>query len=228
MPDTPVPESTPFDRLGMKTGDVLHLESIDTKTRFTVKLIGYVPGGSILVLPPVIKGKQVLLRKDKIYNVRAAVGGKVCAFRTQVLFTHMQPYAYSHLQYPEEMQALQVRESERVDVRIEASVTSEFDTGTGEWPRDALMVDLSKSGCGLRTRLPIGVPGHEVVVHFIVTVAGVSKQLHLKSVIRNRIPLDEEGPHRFFYGLQFAQLSEAARLVLNGFIFEKLRERDGG
>ncbi|RMF14435.1 MAG: flagellar brake protein [Gammaproteobacteria bacterium] len=219
--------STPFDKLGLKTGDPLHLESIDTKSRFTVRLIGYVPGGSILVLPPVIKGKQMLLKKDKLYNVRAAVGGKVCAFRTQVLYTHLQPYAYSHLLYPQEMQALQVRESERLDVHLDATVTSEFDTGAGEWPKDAVIVDLSKSGAGVRCQEPLGVEGHEVILHFIVTVAGVSKQLHLKSVIRNRIPLEGES-HRYFFGLQFTQLSEAARLVLNGYIFEKLRERDGG
>lgn len=215
----------PFERLGLQVGDPLSLESSDHSVRYSVKLIGYLPNGSVLVTQPVVEGKQLLLKPGRPFTVRSAVKNKVFAFNTQVKHNPMQPYPYVHLEYPKSMLALEVRNAERVKVDIIAEVTSDFDTGSGEWPKTVTITDLSRTGAGVRCDSLLGREGDELKLKCTLTVADITKVFGLASIIRSRnynSAADFEGP-RYSYGLQFVNLSEAARIVLSGFIYEQQR-----
>ena len=211
----------PFEKLGLKIGDPLHLESADQTSRYLVKLIGFLPSQSIIVTAPVVDGRQIILKKDRPFTIRSLANNNAFAFQSSVRAVNLQPYPYIHLDYPKEMLTIQVRNAARLEVSIPVRVESEFDSGTGEWPKEALIYDISKTGAGLRSVNLLGDDGDEIILNFVVTVAEVSKNFKVAAIIRNKNRLEDDYlPLKFSYGLQFKKLSEAARIVLSGFIYE--------
>jgi c-di-GMP-binding flagellar brake protein YcgR len=212
----------PFERLGLQVGDSLSLESPDHSVRYTVRLIGFLPNASVIVTQPLVDGRQVLLKTGRPFTARSAVRNKVFAFNTQIKHYAHQPYAYMHLEYPKTMLALEVRNAERIKVGIQAEVVSDFDTGTGEWPKKVTITDLSRTGAGVQSETMLGREGDEVKLRCTLTVADITKAFSLSSVIRSMNYVDAPlGDAQFLYGLQFYNLSEAARIVLSGFIYEQ-------
>ncbi len=211
----------PFEKLGLKIGDPLHLEGLDHSGRYQVKLIGYAPGQSIVVTAPMVENKQVLLKKDRPFTVRSLAQNNAFAFQSRVLAVPMQPFLHVHLEYPKEMMTIQVRNAARLVVEMPTRVLSEFDTGTGEWPKSGLIYDISKTGAGLRSEQSLGIVNDEILLQFNLTVAGISKTFKISAIIRNKTRLAGEYlPYKFNYGLQFCNLSDAAKIVLSGFIYE--------
>ncbi len=211
----------PFEKMGLRVGDPLHLEGLDHSGRYQVKLIGYLPGQGVMVTMPVAEGKQVLLKKDRPFTVRSIARTSVFAFSSHITMVSMQPFPHLCLEYPKELLAVQVRNASRLKVELPTIVSSEFDAGTGDWPKEAMITDISKSGAAIKSIEHLGVKGDEIVLQFLVTVSGISKNFKLNTIIRNRTPLDaEEHPYRFSYGLQYQGLSDAAKIVLAGFIYE--------
>lgn len=212
----------PFERLGLQAGDPLSLESSDHSVRYNVRLIGFLPNASIIVTQPLIDGRQVLLKSGRPFTVRSAVRNKVFAFNTQIKHNAHQPYAYMHLEYPKTLLTLEVRNAERIKVGIQAEVVSDFDTGTGEWPKRVTITDLSRTGAGVQSDSMLGREGDELKLKCTLTVADVTKAFSLAAVIRSMNYVDSPlGDTQFLYGLQFYNLSEAARIVLSGFIYEQ-------
>jgi len=212
----------PFEKLGLAVGAPLNLEAAELQLKYRVKLIGYYPGHSIIVSSPVIEGKQVVVNKDRPFKVRSLAKNNAFAFQTTVKAVALQPFPYIHLDYPKAMVTLQVRNADRLQVSLNARITSEFDLGNGEWPKLGLIYNLSKTGAGIRCNDSLGDNGDEVVVHFPVVVAGVTKNFKLIAVVRNKGLLGAEWlPHRYIYGLQFRGLSGAANIVLSSFIYEQ-------
>lgn len=211
----------PFEKLGLKTGAPLNLEAADLSARYRVKLIGYLAGNSVIVSSPVVEGKQIVLTRDRPFTVRSLAKNNAFAFQSSVKAVALQPYPYVHLEYPREMVTIKIRNADRQEVDIPARVASDFDIGNGEWPKQGTIYDLSKTGAGLRSGENLGDNGDEIVLHFPVRVAGVTKNFKLAAIIRNKLILEAEYlPLKFGYGLQFKELSDAAKIVLCGYIYE--------
>lgn len=210
----------PFDSLGVPVGSPLTIETLSPHRRLTVKMIGYVSGRSILISPPMREGKEQLLEVGETVAVRLLIRKKICAFEARIKYRSLQPYTYYHIEYPSEMVSLQVRSSERVSVNIPVLIESDFDIGMGEWPKQAVITDLSKTGTALKCAESIGDKGHEVIVKLDVNVSGLSRSLSLNGVIRNK---ELQGPDSSFYtfGLEFTDVRDEDKLSLAGFIYEK-------
>lgn len=220
MADTFKPRTLeiPFHELGLKVGDTLFLESLDGGQRYQARLVGYVTDRSILILPPEIDGREILLKKDRAFTARLAVRSRVCAFRTQVRAINHQPYPLIHLEYPRDFLALEVRETERVWVDIDAHVHRAFSEGS----IPVKLFDLSAGGAGIESRQPLGDDGSEIFLRFSLTVAEVTRGLNLRGRIRNMHPvLRDDGEHLYSYGLHFEELSNTAKLFINSFIYER-------
>jgi c-di-GMP-binding flagellar brake protein YcgR len=149
----------------------------------------------------------------------------VVAFETKVAYRSIQPYSYYHLVYPDNITALQIRNSERVTTHIAAQVDSDFDI-VGEWPKPAYIDNLSKTGARMSSPQSLGEKGHELLVSFEVSASGVTKEICLPSIIRN-IELNtdekvgEEG--RYIVGIQFVNLTDEQILTLSSYIYENER-----
>lgn len=208
----------PFHDLGIQVGDPMFLESLDRDgRRYSVKLVGFVPERSIIVLPPEVDGREVLLKKDRPFTARLAVRSRVCAFRTQVRNLTMQPFPLIHLDYPRDFLALEVRETERVWVAIEGSVHRAFNDGSVP----VNIFDLSAGGAGVESREPLGDNGAELFLKFTLNVTDVTRGLNLRARICNMHPVvRDDGTSLYSYGLNFVDLSNTARIFINSYIYE--------
>lgn len=212
-------DQQPFESLNVPVGTQITVETISPHRRLQAKLIGYVPGKSILISPPLKDGKENLLDLDESVTIRMLIRQQICAFESRVKYRSLQPFNYYHLQYPTELMSLQVRSSERVDVAIKVLIDSEFDIGVGEWPKHATITNLSKSGSALLCPDSFGEKGHEIIVNLDVEVSGLQRSLSINGVIRNK-EASEADKNMFSYGIEFVELSDEDILSLTGFIYE--------
>ena len=209
----------PFESLGVSVGTPLTIETVSANRRVSVKVLGYAAGKSLLVSAPLKEGKEQLLEVGEVVAVRLLIKKQICAFETRVKYRSLQPYSYYHLEYPTELVSLQVRSSERVSVNIPVLINSDFDIGMGEWPKQALITDLSKTGAAITSDSSFGESGHEVIVKLDVEVSGLKRTLSLNSIIRNKETTNSES-QQFSFGVQFVDLKDEDILSLTGFIYE--------
>jgi len=212
-------QSENFADLSLTIGSILTIETISPVRKYPVHLLGYSENRSILVSSPLREGKEVLLDKNSVLAVRLLVGKNVCAFETKVLYRSIQPYTYYHLAYPQEITALQVRNSERVDTLIETDVDSDFDI-VGDWPRAAQINNISKTGARMVSQRRLGEKGQEVLLQFEVTVSGIDKRVCLPSIIRNVEKNETDEGEQYIIGVQFLDLTDEETLTLSTYIYE--------
>ncbi len=213
--------SIKFIDLGVHVGSVLTLNTVSSSRKLAVKLIGFTENKSVLVSSPSREGKDVLLERGDALTVRLLIRSRVCAFETKVLYRSIQPYTYYHLEYPKNIEALEVRSSERVNLALPILVDSEFDMGLGEWPQDAELTNLSKTGGAITSRKSLGDLGHEVVLVFSLDVSGMKCDLRIPSIIRNREVINDSDRGKLFQlGVQFTNLSVSDKLALSSFVYE--------
>lgn len=214
-----------FAHLGLSIGTPVTLETISPPRKYQVQLIGFVENRSVLISSPLREGKEVLLDKDSTVAIRLLVGKQVVAFESKVVYRSIQPFSYYHLAYPEDITALQVRNSERVTTNIEAQVDSDFDI-VGEWPKPAYIDNLSKTGARMSSPFSLGEKGHELLVSFELNASGVTKTVCLPSIIRNiELNTEEEVGQqgRYIVGIQFVNLTDDQILTLSSYIYENER-----
>ncbi len=209
-----------FADLGLEIGEQITIETISPKRKLNIKLMGFVPGKSIVITAPTRDGKEVLLEKDEQVAVRAMTKNQAFAFESRVIYRAIHPYSYYHLSYPVDLILVEVRRSSRLHVDIPAIITSEFDVGMGDWPKAATVQDISENGTALITRQVLGDIGHEIVIGIGIQVADISRNLLINGLIRNRVVVDKPSGTQYLFGVEFVDVSEECRLALNGFLYE--------
>lgn len=211
-----------FADLGLTIGSHFTIETVSSARKYQVQLIGFWDKRSILISPPLRDGREVLLDKDTIIAIRLLEGRKVCAFETKIIYRSSHPYTYYHLQFPESVNTRQVRNSERVDTSIHAKVDSDFDI-LGDWPKAAIINNLSKTGARMTSPHSLGEKGHELVLIFELDVSDMKKELRIPCLIRN-IQLDassqNEEQGQYIIGTQFLEMNDEHRLLLSSYIYE--------
>lgn len=209
----------PFEALGVSVGSSLTIETMSPHRRMTVKVMGYAVGKSLLITPPMKDGKEQLLEIGENVAVRMLIRKQICAFETRVKYRSLQPYSYYHLEYPKDLVSTQVRSSERVDVNLPVLINSDFDIGMGDWPKQALITNMSKTGAAITSSNSFGDMGHEVIVVLDIEVSGLKRSLSLNSIIRNKEQLSGD-TDAYSFGVQFVDLKDEDTLSLTGFIYE--------
>jgi len=210
-----------FSDLGVGVGAMMNAKSPSSSRKMSLRLIGFIPEKSILISPPIRDGKEVLLERGDALTLRLLIRNRVCAFETVVLYRSIQPYSYYHLEYPQQLEALEVRSSERIDLAMPISVDSEFDVGLGDWPQEAELINLSKTGGAIRAKKTLGDIGHEVVLNFSLEISGMECKLQLSSIIRNREVIQDTENGKFFkLGVQFVHLRTEDKLALASYVYE--------
>lgn len=191
--------------------------------KHATKVIGYLPGKSLLVTTPRIEGNLMLVREGQPVVVRILSGNSVYAFNTQVLATCLKPFAYLHLTYPAEIESIVVRKSLRVSAELETSVTRV----TVDEPNDSLtaqgeIIDISTSGAMLLADTVLGQVGDLLIMTLRIPVAGTQKYLKISSMIRS-VRVNSDGRH--LHGVEFQLLEEMDNILLHGFVYEQLQKR---
>lgn len=208
-----------LDQLHLRFGDMMQLQVEDQNARYTVKLIGYLADRSIIVTAPVIKGRLVTMRSGTKIQLRMMLNDIVCAFSSMVTHLCRSPYPYMHLQYPHSVVANFVRKSIRVETQVAVLV---INTSVGERAKEmsASIIDISETGARLVTPRRIGKKEDDIRLKMFLDIRGIHRVLETEAVLRGRLkPRIEKEKPEVHYGIEFASMSEEARIALIAFVY---------
>jgi hypothetical protein len=220
------------DVLHLPPGAMLQLQLAsvgDQGPRYPVRVVGYVPGGSLIVTTPTAHGRVQLVREGQRCNVRMLCGNSVMGFVAHVLRAFLQPYPHLHLEYPREVERIMVRNAHRVPAGLTARVRDIRLDDVAENHRLVSLLDLSTTGAKLAADGPLGEIGTVLRLTFAITVAGQSEEVTLLGEIRSQVQREVEdgGTPSHVHGLQFRTVNRFQQLLLHGWVLERLIAEEG-
>lgn len=209
--------------LELQTGDTLHLQFVGDERRYNARVIGYLPGQSLVVTTPRRDNKVMLVREGQPVVIRMLSGNSVYAFTTQVLCTCSKPYAYLHIGYPKQLERIVVRKAQRARAEQIISVSPANEDASEAEPKSAVMLDISTTGSLLRSTTALGRVGETVRLSTRMNIANLQSYLCIPSAIRNvRQERGNDGRTLYYTGVEFQVTEEKDMILLHGFVYERL------
>lgn len=206
----------PGENLSVRPGDELHLQSAssDSTERWSLRVIGFLPGKSLLVTAPTVNGTVIFVKTGETFLVRIFSGKRVIAFRTSVLQCPMIPFPYLHLAWPREIRAIDVRKNSRAVTNIVAVASKSEHDGVGGRP--CRIVDISGGGAKITAKAPLGIKGDVVWVSFRVKLDdGFDEYVKVQALVCSvEQGLIENAVVGFTHGVQFGNLAQLAKMAI--------------
>jgi c-di-GMP-binding flagellar brake protein YcgR len=219
-PARPTEETVELESLKLMPGDALQLQPLleGQVERWSVRVIGHLKPKSLLVSAPMLDGKLIFIKDGQTYLVRAFSGLNVCAFKAKVLKSHLQPYPYLHLSWPDSVQAMRIRKAMRAPAAIIVAV---HDSEEGRQTGAGKIVDISVGGAKLMSPAQLGQKGDSLWLSFKVKLGDMEEYVKTSAIIRTvGEETDEQGKTMKAYGMQFGELSQAQRLIIMNLVYQ--------
>ncbi len=216
-----------YSDLKLQVGESVQLQPRDGDTgkRLHGKVIGYLPGQSLLVTTPRIKDKVMIIREGQPFVVRMMLGNRIVGFASTVLRSCARPYPYLHLSFPEEMEQIVVRQAQRVRVKLFASLKNDNPEFRSEKPHPVTIVDISTSGAMVIAPEQVGEVDDEVILTCVLKIAETDKLLTIPAVMRNvhsELSHGATEEENYYHGLQFKLQDQQDTIALYGFVYEQI------
>lgn len=208
-----------LDETRIQPGAAMQLQGNLDASRYTVRLIGYLKGKSVVVTNPFQDGAPLYLKDGLSFVVRIFSGKFVFAFPCTVLSSVVKPYPHMHLSYPPEVVGINIRKGERVRLRTIAAFETE-DGGRGS----GVISDMSCGGAYFQSKSADLRQGQRTVLKFKLMLGNSEYVMDLPGYVRSVRPNEEEPDLGFGYGIQFADVSAEDNLVLASFVFQQIAE----
>lgn len=208
--------------LDLHIGSVLHLE-LPGGEKSAVRLIGLVPGSSLLVTAPESGARLLPVAEGDALSARVYAGEDVLAFTSTVQRCCPSPYPYLHLSYPDSTATTPMRHARRA--RVHLLGTAESDAAPGKEVPITLH-DLSTLGAMVWADVPLGEVGQSMILRLPLEPDPMGTQFaELVGEIRNTH--DDHGPphRRWGYGVEFSSMSSATALALRTLVMKELGRR---
>jgi len=217
-----------FDDIRLKVGDRLQLEppSQLSHERFTVKVIGYLKGISILVTTPIASnGLRLLLKESDKVILRSFSGMNAFAFASIINHIYTYPYSYLHLSFPETLQGIKIRNTPRIKTNIVAAVQNS--SSPQPLQVSAVISDINASGTSLVSKQSLGNKGDVIHMAFRVQLHNVETFLSLNGIIRTTTSdneLDVKNKGYIHHGVEIQNLEPNDYVVLQSYIYQQMIE----
>lgn len=218
-----------FSEIKLSIGESIQLQDPDDKAneRIFVKLMGYRKDKSILVSTPVVDGKEVSVFKGQKFIVRLFSVKTVYAFNVTILESKRTPYPYMHLTYPMKVESVVVRNAQRVNIELLVAVKNEDPDKGKDETISGKLTDLSTGGAKLTSYEPVADKGDNISLAVKLVVGGIEQYIQILATVR-RVDIekaaDKTEKDSYVYGLEFCFVDEKERLVLHGYVYEKLSQ----
>jgi hypothetical protein len=221
-----------FEDMRLKVEDKLQLEppSPHNNERFTVKVFGYLKGGSILVTAPIApNGLPVILNENDKVVMRSFSGQNIFAFVCTVQRVVKLPYLYIHLSFPHIIEGVKIRNAPRVKTNIIATVKNSKCDAAGH--SAAIMSDICANGVSLMSKQSLGNKGDILHLSFQLHLHEVEAFISVKGVIRTMNSDDNKHDaikSGFTLGVEFQDLHANDAVILRSMIYQQLVENPHG
>lgn len=214
-----------FEELKLTYGYPLQLQTAAVAgqaERFSCRLIGCLPGRSILLSVPKQAGKLVKFRVGQKIVVRLMIDNGIGIFAGIVESQTQDPYPILHLSYPDAVTFKGIRGATRVAVREKIEVTNI--SMESKIKASGFIADMSISGTRIELGDDIAEIGDMLELRAQVNIRDVKRDLILNGVIRSRVdPTDNLGEGVLVsYGLEFVSQPDEHRLVMFAYVFNQM------
>lgn len=214
-----------FEDIKLRVGDRLQIQppSNLSQDRFLVKLIGYVPGATVLITTPVgDNGLRLQLMEGEDVVVRSFSGQNVFGFLATIERICKIPYDYLHMSYPAEVRGVVIRKSQRVKTNIIATVQNNSPEGPRE-QMPGLITNLSADGAAVDARRELGKKGSELTLVFRITLHSVEAYLKVKVLVRAVLEHDTNA-ELIRHGVEFLDRQPNDNVILQSMIYQQMIE----
>lgn len=189
--------------------------------RFSCRLIGCLPGRSILLSVPKLAGKLVRFRTGQKVVARLMVDNGIGIFASVVETQTADPYPILHISYPDNVSFKGIRGATRVAIDEPVQVVNL--TVISDRQILGSVVDVSVTGARIEAAKEFGEIGHKIQVTMKVSVANIVRDLTLEGVIRSRGEADSQNAnHTIAYGVEFIEPEEDKRLLLYAYVYAQI------
>ncbi len=213
-----------FEDLKLEPGYPLQLQTNNAgqPERYSCRMVGFLPGRSLLLSVPRVAGKYVKFRPGQKLVARMMVENGIGIFACVVEAQTTEPYPILHVSYPEKVSFKGIRGATRVAVNQAVSVTPAV---TDQPVVAGNVADISISGARLELDAPIGEVGDRIRLQSKVTILDICRDLALDAVIRSRVErstqeIDDNLPA--VYGVEFVEHDEESLLLLYAYVFSQI------
>jgi c-di-GMP-binding flagellar brake protein YcgR len=219
-----------FEDMKLTYGYPLQLQTGNSSgqpERFSCRLIGCVPGRSILLSVPKLAGKLIRFHPGQKLIARLMVDNGIGIFVSAVEVQTPEPYPILHIGYPDNVSFKGIRGATRVG--MEQSVNVVNLGATGDKVLFGTLVDISITGARIETEgETIGEIGDKIQIEMEVNIADIVRDLTVQAIIRSRIEVPDAHSDRsqIAYGVQFAEIEEDKRLLLYAYVYSLIGGED--
>ncbi|WP_049720957.1 flagellar brake protein [Gilvimarinus polysaccharolyticus] len=215
-----------FADLKLPYGTSLQLQATSSSgqpEKFASRLVGAVPGRSLIFSVPRAANKAVRFRPGQKLAVRLMVANGVGLFAAVVEAQSAEPYPLLYVSYPETVTFKGIRGATRVTVGLPVITTNRDDLSGIK--SEGCIADISTSGARLELRDAIVSVGDNLTIDAEVKIAELTRHLSVTAVVRARIERstkerDQDLPA--VYGVEFIERNQDALLVLYAYVFAQI------
>lgn len=218
-----------FEDLKLAYGYPLQLQTTSLSgqpERFSCRLIGCLPGRSLLLSVPKLVGKLVRFRSGQKIVVRLMIDNGIGIFAGVVETQTMDPYPILHLSFPESVTFKGIRSATRVAVQERVEILSAHGDNVQSTP--GFISDISINGCRIELGTDIAELGDSLTLKTEVDIRGVKRLLLLKGIVRSRVDATDNVDEGALvsYGIEFSDQSDDERLVMYAYVFNHMAQQD--
>ncbi|WP_028449855.1 flagellar brake protein [Chitinibacter tainanensis] len=222
IPPTPkkATKARHLPQLKITPGSTLHVQSLGDplKPKAAVKLIGWQDKAGVLISTLSNDGAILPFREGETLQLKTIAGKDVVSFKGTVEKVCFSPFPYLHLSWPDKLDIHQLRNSLRVNSNLIVSVNRTQQAGVA-----ARVINLSATGAMLEGAQLQLEAGEAIQIGLRLHAAGEDHTLSISATVRN-CHIDPPAV-TMQYGVEFAPLGVAERLVVEHFIFHALLEQ---
>lgn len=197
--------------LNIELATELLLQFKGIKGFFPSYLIGIKPDVFLIIKTPTIIAVEDLLDKGTHLVVRYTNLGDVYRFKTEVIGTNLKPFKVTYLAYPDLVEKIEFRETQRVHCFFPA--TLEYDNMTVK----GMITDISLGGCKFRTDAVERVEGLMVKKEGPVTIQFPLLGQEGNRVFEGKIKKVEFDAN-FALGIGFLAMDDQSREVISSYV----------
>ena len=219
-----------FEEFKLSSGYPLQLQINNNNgqvERFSSRLIGCIPGRSILLSAPLMARKIARFRSGQEIVVRMMVDNGIGAFKCVAESQVNDPYPILYVSYPDQVSFKGVRGATRVTVNLPVRVTNisavdqPFTGGT--------IADISTSGARVELDEAVGEIGDKIELKASLNIVNITRELTINAIIRSRLErsTQEESQNLpAIYGIEFADDDEEKYLLIYAYVFREMARGD--
>jgi len=187
-------------------------------------LIGYAAREFLIVRAPVQGGLAVKVQNDEWFKVRLFTGLLLAEFETAVMRQFGAPASYWHLGYPANVRISTLRAALRAPVDLAARATCDGQPA----PADVRIIDLNELGAKILAPSVLGERDASLQLEFALPIGVNSEvvQVSVAAQIKAIKAIEPSGGNApaHSHGVQFQNVGERERLVLQNFALLRLNE----